>query len=329
MKKIILPYAKPQITSYPAIAYLLSIIENDVNTHEWIYSHYIQIVNKDFEESDPIRGTFTDDIAANKCPFIKMQYLKKEEMLNIYGTFKKFATCEIENGKYIVINCDHYYIPCSAYYKKAHVRHELFIYGVDIEKEIFYVADFFKNSKYSFEEVPCNNVEEAFIGFEKIKKEFDNFEIIMDQKLSNTYFLDIQKIRNDLVEYIDSSSCSKRFGRNVVAAYGISYYKAMKKHCVANIMDIREAYVLYDHKRIMVNRLKYLKQIYKTNLFDGIINEFLILGQKLYLLMMLYLKYSLINDHEILLKIKFLIDIIEDKDFQATYKLIENLRTII
>lgn len=55
-----------------------------------------------------------------------------------------------------------YYISAYDNYMKRHMLHIILIYGYDFDKQIFYVADFFKNSKYAFSTCSFQNIGEGY-----------------------------------------------------------------------------------------------------------------------------------------------------------------------
>ncbi len=326
---VVLPITYPEITSYPAIANLFAMMNFSDSENNWKYSRYIQIANKDFELTDPICGTFSDDMEILNCPFFKMQLATKEMVLSQYASFSLFVIECIKSKKYVLANVDYYYLSCSDKFHKKHFRHELFIFGYNEEKSIFYVADFFVHSKYSFQILPFSEVDLSFQNFDKNKEIFCPMEICTYSKIPNVKCnFDISFVRDQLEDYLYSCNnhASIRFPHFPKATYGLSYYITFLEHLKPNIIDIREAYILVDHKQMMLLRLEYLKDFFATSLFDTLIEECRFLYQKNKILLNLLLKYRINRKYELLQKIIDLCKNIKELDENFTINFLKIIK---
>jgi len=322
--KIELPMRYPPITSSPPHADLLSVIMTEADSYDWIMMNYIQLrmaLNVpcfapcgDFERYHETATSIWND-----CPWVSKQVISREVISRKWNSFIEFVIENIFTKNYVYVNIDRYYIEAYDDYGKRHFRHEIFIYGYDIESEMLYVADFFENGKYSYSTVSFTQLEEAYSGIhQSINDEIGDF-------LSGVHLI---KLRNKTFPFHGAYDRNVWFCADVMISrikdylsskneslddnvWGASLYGEIKNRlillCNGTAMekvhlDVRAFHVLYDHKVMMVMRVNYL--------FDNQIisdKRFMKEGEKIRdtanMIRNMYLKFEIKSDNKILFKI--------------------------
>lgn len=297
----LLPVKYPRITSFPHIAALLSIIDNYNETSTWFFSRFIQLYNKENDINDSVRGNFLDAYDIYNCPFLDGIYIERDNVYTEFGSFINFAINYIDNGYYILVNMDNFHIPHSHAYNSIHFRHETFIYGYDLYNQEFMVADFYKGNKYDYKKVNFYLIELAFRDYHLTGAPIEWGTVGLFKYGSVTFKVDTESIRRSISDYLASEDTTNKwdkFNRKIV--FGIAYYDYFINCLNSNIYDIRQAYILMDHKKAMVERVNFLGE---NNLLDNAIylcSEYKQIEQKSVTLLNLLIKFTISKDAEIL-----------------------------
>lgn len=177
-----------------------------------------------------------------------------------------FLIDNIDLNKYIRIYLDEYYLPSCQYYQQEKRRETftIMVFGYDLDKSVFYTRSYYDNMQYLDKEIAFTDLEKAYLSCNQLHPEskFFTFELMLDAEYSCKNALQIKNFLVDYIEYKDSSG--KYFytqHRSVVQnySYGISYYDYVIANCKEASISVVTLYVLYDHKILMEQRLKYLQ----------------------------------------------------------------------
>jgi hypothetical protein len=268
------------ITSWQWHATLFSIIGDDEKAKNWIFSNYIQLRCYNIEEiftgdemllADMMPGSSS----LKKCPYLLFSIMTKEQIESYCGDIITFIKKTIDLGGYVYGVFDEAKILCDsgADYK---FPHELFIFGYDDETELFNVGDFTFGEHYSYNTVTYSDVKN---GYEVISAPEDHvFKddykgrrgiYVIQKNTDDTYYeLDTKYIKDTLVEYLESTDSKNHFrmmrNRFNDTTFGINVYDAVLKQISKQLtaedpdFDIRALHLLYDHKVLMMERLKYM-----------------------------------------------------------------------
>ena len=265
--EVVLPTNYPIATSFPYLTHILAIIQDIPNSITWYINHMIQLqINYDetFSSSN-LSITFGDQINAFiKCPFIKTEILDKTFLRRNNISIYDFIVDCINNNKYICMPLDWFYLSCSTHYQKAHIEHEVLIYGYDKNSHDIYVADFFQDGTYSFCQCKLKELIYAY-DYEQNKSCLLEDNIYIMKKIEEIYSFNINiayDILNDyyyglnsnyrflpITRYMDFlSEDSFRFGLNVYSIL-IDYINFSYKN--EKELTTRSFHVLYAHKIII------------------------------------------------------------------------------
>lgn len=294
--KMRLPVTRnPLITSWQWHATLFSILSEDDNAKKWIYSNYIQLRSFKVEEiftgdeilfADMIPGTSS----LKACPYLVTSLMTKSQIECYCGDIVDFIIKTLDLGGYVYGVFDEAKI-LSDYSVDYKFPHELFIYGYNRDKKYFYTGDFTFKERYSHNTV---SFEELRKGYDAISPDEDHMfrddymghrglYVIFKNTENPVYEVDIEFIKESIFEYLNSVNTKKKYRmlRNVHdnTTYGISVLDAVYDRLMEQVnmeepdFDIRAIHVLYDHKKLMYERIKYLMErgyiAYDAELLDN------------------------------------------------------------
>ena len=157
---------KPVIKSYPEYAHLFSILgnpEKDKDFSKWFSWNFIQLR---YDTSADVDEALFFEKDVEECTIYRCSLLEKlifeKKMFKTELEFREMVSCYLNEGYYIIVILDHYYIPFDkSHYHKFHQNHECLICGIDTEKQIYLIQDFF-NGTYSACEINQTDIWEAY-----------------------------------------------------------------------------------------------------------------------------------------------------------------------
>lgn len=278
--KVVLPVKYPAITSWQWHATLFSILGEDENAKKWIYSNYIQLRCYNIPEYTSGDEILLCDMmpgssAMKECPYLIFSLITKPQIDSYCGDVIDFIVKTIDLGGYVYGAFDEARMisNVSVDYKFAH---ELFIYGYNMDEEIFYVGDFTFKDKYAY----------TTVSFEAVKHGFNDLTAAEDHVLRDDYkgvhglyviqknvdvkYYDVDKvlIKRTLEEYLGCKDTKDHFrmmrNRFTDTVFGVNVYESLKERVDKQLhreepdFDIRALHIAYDHKVLMLDRLKYL-----------------------------------------------------------------------
>jgi len=154
-----LPLAKSPIVTYQDIGHTLAVTLTKKESESWLYSNFVNLwFKKQYEK--PV-GTLIDIVYPSHThfqnPFLKNQRLFKYIFEKFNLDIKNFIIENINQGFYIRVTVDEYYIPGKRAYKNFHYGHDLMIFGYNSSLQLFYVLGYF-NEIFTEYEVDMQSV---------------------------------------------------------------------------------------------------------------------------------------------------------------------------
>ncbi|WP_238917667.1 hypothetical protein [Clostridium sp. YIM B02555] len=277
--KRVLPVTYPIITTYTNHAHMLAVLGNNKKALEWIISNYILIYcNKDYAKGQwgdmyfqaPYRVRPYD-----QCEWLVSDKISVKYILDDSESIVNKVIKWIDEGRYIDIMLDYYYISNSIYYNKESFGHDMLIYGYDLLKKVFYCSDFLftESNKYTFSTISFDDMENAFAhSIDDKKRTYLNDQIYVFYCCEDCEFeFDEHNIINSLQFYAESKAPEYWRLYNVINQkenmYGLDVYNAVIYY-LDNIVNewcyTKIFYLLYDHKHLMISRLNYLAELKTT-----------------------------------------------------------------
>ena len=183
------------------------------------------------------------------------------------GRLLAFLNHAIDLGYCVQACVDEYHIPGMACYQEQHRTHEILISGYDLETQSFVVSiGFDRAGDYSVDEISFDEVERA-IGSADLTGHYNQLGLgLLRPAKGITYDLDVAWIVEQLHDYLGARNTSQRF-RGLRTPddhlYGVAVYGWLKQyleHLVDHhdCYDIRPIHILWEHKKVMADRVKYL-----------------------------------------------------------------------
>jgi hypothetical protein len=340
MEKI-LDIVYPIITTYTHHAHLLAILGTNVRTKEWIFSNYIQIyINKDLNKDNWADFYFPmpyEIKPSEICKWIETQKISEELIESKYVDIVKFIIDSINIQNYVHMMINYKYVT-NSYFSKENLdkRHDVLVYGFDDVREILYCIDFtFNGSKYMFYECTFEDFRKAYYNY-YVKRESsylnhciysyrlkDNCDYVYD--IANVVFWLKQYTYSNVPEYWEGFNNENK--HNIL--WGISYYDVLCDNIQKtnnDWIDIRFIYLLKDHNKMMIERLKFIQC--NLLLLDEFINIYEIMYNNLCVVINLVIKFNINKDESILLRIASRLRNIKETEYKLLCKLIKKLETI-
>lgn len=310
----------PPIKSYLPISIISSIASANQGNTSWILNNFIQLFipdQKEKLESFPFQDFMYYDQNIFQVNSINdnNHIFKPENIIDelIYW---------LEHNNYVVVYADEYKVPFTRHYKYAHMLHSQFIYGYDINTQVFLTTNFLRNSRLekftiSFEDLKASIFSESTLKLFKTNTDWVNRDtlhrIILIRYLENRgpffeHGVNKDYILNEINNYCksyNSSNYSCFFTGKLEGTWGIDVYAKIidiieKK---PQMLDRRMFHLLYEHKLFMIERLKLF------HASDKSIEEFRKVLKSTEILKMLCIKYNFKQNINIL---KNMVDLLND-----------------
>ena len=312
--KRILKTENPIIAPYSHHAHLLSILPENRQTSEWIYSNYIQLyINKDLDQSAWGDFYFLMPYEAKvmeNCPLIETQKMKESFIDDNGIDIIQYLKYLIDNDFFIHMMINYKYISKSRFYEKNDKRHDCMVIGYDEEKQLIYCSDFmFENLSYCTKACTFDEFRNAYYN-DFLKNEYS----YLDHMIYSYRYIKDKKIAYDPKNILYWISCYMNgiipeYWKGVHAAeedelaFGIDFYEVLCEYYQKHLddtdfwLDNRFICVLRDHKIMMIQRLLFLQ---KEDEYRTYIEGFQFLLEKLNLLINITLKYRMSHKKSIL-----------------------------
>lgn len=332
----------PFITTYTQHAHLLSILSGHERLQPWIFSNYIQLyINRDYIHNwgDFYFPCSYDLRPSDTCPWIHSQKIDRGLINRRWDSVTDFIIENINENNYIQIMVNCYYISVHERYKNENRMHDLFIYGYDLEREVLYASDFFNKGKYSNKEITFTDFNKAYSEYDSAINHDYLFGLVYMYRLNSdcNYIFNIQNIINSIDSYLTCRIPEywDIFNREDLyrIVFGREIYATLKNYLQREIFtnesgfERRPFHLLYDHKKMMSLRIKFLYEqgvLDETIASNNIFRELEELARNIIYLLIKYQvsrKKSIVTD-----KIPSLLNEIEEKEFDCLSALVSSLR---
>ncbi|MCL2864487.1 MAG: hypothetical protein FWE25_02985 [Lachnospiraceae bacterium] len=255
----------PSSNCYQYMAFPLMILEQHSKSFEWIYENFVQTYFdlRHLKVRVPYYYYIFDYTIS---PFLHVHKVNRTFLefnkLNII----EFIKNSVNNGYYIYLNLDEFYVPNRFSYAKNNFLHDCLIYGYDLSRREIYLYGFSTS----------NHLDSTVITFEEFKMAYENIELneeryihinLYKYKDLGEYRLNLEILVQQLIDYVEGVNISKNFimlkNEPIERVYGMKFYQHIDKYllvCENSKVkyDIRIFHFIYEHKQMMKNRIKYL-----------------------------------------------------------------------
>ncbi|EPR10592.1 hypothetical protein [Ruminiclostridium papyrosolvens] len=307
--KMQLKINQPPIVCYLHHAYPLTSAMHHEDFNSWFFSNYIQL---EYRCQTKEVNFFTYVICGNSVfiPILDYKILDLEFIFKSNIDIIEFIKNSIENGYYVTTYIDEFFIPERTAYKNNHFRHDIMIYGFDLNKKIFNVTGYNDRSDYATSSVDFSDFKNAYLNSINKQNDLILFKPKDNGSYNPSFTFDIENVKNLLYDYVFSQDSSHRLraigNPKENFTYGIEVYNELM-NCYRwaieidkKVCDIRQPHLLYEHKKTMVDRIhflvakKYLKREYD---FASTYTELKINALKM---RNVIIKYNKVNDKSLI-----------------------------
>lgn len=307
IQKKVLPVSYPPITSYTSHAALLSILWNNAETYDWIYSNYISLVcyigcaNSFYLDYTPSVTGFLN------CPWVDAQIIGRKFVSANYPEIKQFLIDCINMDSYIFLIVNEQDIIKRM---ESKILHTIFIYGYDLDLNVFFVADFPFRNKYSYETV---DIDTLCKGYMDVDYDEDDVMyghpgiVLMNFNKHARYVFDSLMVKKSILDYLQRDRIYFNYHMNkscteYPSSMGVDVYTQFYMY-ISNLekgfmeFDIRPPHVLYDHKEMMVKRIEFMASRGYMEKSQEILENAMNIRDKALILRNLCLKYRYTNSN--------------------------------
>ena len=275
-RKILAVELNPPIKGFTVFS--LSILATNEAYLPWFYSQHIQLyfaktqIQKGIPKLDFYRPPNNRLLPA---PLLETRWLDRYLISIVNEDIVQFVIKYIDKDYYIQLYLNEFYMPDRSNYKNKKNIHETLIHGYDLYDETFNIVGYNKRGQYVSSKLKFSDFKEAYMkidhldfkeAYMKINYSPNHMAKIGLLKYENNrhYEFDLYLVSEQLRDYIESNNTSKKF-RMLDAPedgiYGMETYRYLT-HCLLkqkNNCDFRLLHILWEHKKCMLNRLRYME----------------------------------------------------------------------
>lgn len=281
----VLPLSKPPILGYVHHAYPLTAAMAHKDFCHWFCSNYIQL---QYCLVDCTLNFFTYVICGNSIyiPIVDYKLLDSEYLYKSGIKVIEFIVNSINMGYYVTMYVDEFFVPERISYKRRHFRHEVMVFGYNLEERILKIVGYTDMGVYSESNITFSAFEESYMSSISKQNDVILFKAKDDLSYQSSFDFDIKNVKDLLQDYLLSRDTSDRlriFGNpKKKHVYGLNIYKEIIKNFKSVITnntqwcDRRILHLLWEHKKAMVCRIEYLidnKYINNRNELLSVYNE--------------------------------------------------------
>lgn len=228
---------------------------------EWLMSNYI---NLSFDSDADMTQVYLD-YAMAPCKNMRYEYMYPSQFLDITYVSAKtikwpdmadYIKRKIDNGYYVALAQDEFFIPNRKSYHKIHMFHHNLFWGYDNAKKIFCILGYGKTysaSCYSYEDFYRAGMSRT-ANLVLYRKDYNDVIFSFDK---NAF---LESLNNFLSGEVPYKSMLSAIGiRKMV--YGMQVFKALSetnKGLWVSCFDNRAAYLFFEHSALWVKRVDFL-----------------------------------------------------------------------
>lgn len=318
------------ISTYWFWADQLLMLRNMEEGQNWLVNNFIEIT---YEKTGlPYQIYFYNDRVRNKtvelynCPFWRMQKIDFDDNHYVMGkNILDYSRDCINKNMYLLLMVNRKYIDSYGYQNDN--LHQILVHGYDDEQEIIYYADNRRDGKYD-SMLTCKYSEllNGFKNADYFLEEPDFGTSIFTFYIEKTkeYPVNMKRVVRMINAYYQSVSETDNGRPSGINVYLdlIKYYKKGISLDIEIATDIRGVHTLWDHKKAMIARLEYLKDIVEVS--EEWIETYKKIEKKSGEIVRLLLKYSVVKRERIIYNIIDLLEVIYTLESSVLKEILQN-----
>ncbi|MFE4924890.1 hypothetical protein [Streptomyces sp. NPDC056661] len=262
MRKI-LPFKQPLAYGYQFYAFPLGILAVYPKASEWVLSNYIQLVYEYTDQSVSVPFSFyVYDYSVS--PWLQTLRLNRQWCSSRNGRVNDIVREAIGKDFYVYLSLNERYVPQRiAYGGRKDWVHDALIYGIDDETNTFELYGYDERMKFRSTQISQDDLARAY--YDTGDEPFYDVPFTMYRfDDAGAYSFDLGFVCQGIVEYLDSFNTSTHFQAQRDPwdrAYGLKTYDLLDAHLDGYgrgviRYDPRNVQVLWEHKRMMVARMR-------------------------------------------------------------------------
>ncbi|MCM3132888.1 BtrH N-terminal domain-containing protein [Paenibacillus polysaccharolyticus] len=306
MSSITLPLYEPILNTYNIYGSVTSMLSNNDKYLPWLYNNFIQI--RYVEDWDCY---FFDHhhILFDNVPFINHHLIPRDILTKKWSSLTEFIKESLQSNYYVYLYVDRYFISVSKQYQQFTDWHEIFVYGYDEQKQTFQVADNLSNGKYIKTECPMEEIEKAYLSIVSNEESSQNIHLFSLNEIQE-YPLQVEQIAKSIEQYLDSSITPNlhfkektMYGLKAVE-YALEKEKGKFDFGESFELDRRAFHLFWEHKKIMLQRLRYLMDLSILKADEDLLNQYNIIVNHFESMRNSVLRFNLDNNKELFYRIE-------------------------
>ncbi len=298
----------------------INVNMNQYQWYNWYFTNYIQLKcnpNSGNVHADHYCSLSKNYTYHNLNMFLDYNVLDKQLILDYFGSIREYVKSSVDRNNYIELMLNEFYLPGTKSYQKIDRDHVNMIYGYDNSTGIFMTMGIEANGLIRFKDFTYSDIEEAI---DHCNQSYDIIAIKYNPD-SHLFELNIDFIVKFIKDYLNGYNSSKDCASLVPATmenFGVKIYAVYLNQEYYNIFlsDRRISFIIYEHKAIMYERIKFLMKRGILNEYDGL--NLLSFSKELVNIssniMMYVIKYSIKVDENISLRIITLMNELQSKE---------------
>lgn len=327
----------PPIRTNQYNAYAESILYFHKDYYNWLANNYIELLAVKGEyglEIEYLSGNIFGSI-----PMLEFEVIDKSGLISSERDVHSYLKERIDSNRYIYTHLDEYYVPNRIDYGKKKFIHDVLIYGYDLVRKTYYLIGYNDKRNYAVSEISFNKLYIAICN---------NNNCLININLNDTdYVFNKKRFLEMLIHYYDETNCfdhlnlyldMKTFHNEFYNTrldnslyYGIGIYNCYDEFieaCVSKKSQLIDKYfyLLYEHKKSMLFKVKYLEDNNYINDVNEIKVYYNSLIHKTRILLYQSIKFNLNRNSQLLIDIKNNLYEIKTLDKKVVEKLISKIQ---
>lgn len=268
MRKELFINKNPLLSGYCFYGGLFSILPGNENIMPWVYSNFIQLkylLSNNLVFFDRYRSLL------DGCPFINHYILTRSELKEEgEQSLVEIIKDKIDNEAYCFIYIDRFYIPFhKEWYHKGHLTHEMLIYGYDDEKREFICSDNGDNGMYGHYTCTFTELLDGYWKNTEDDSYYFSMHYIQDVIIPDEpYMFNYKQAKRSFIKYYYSKSMLNESEECIPSIFGFKIHNlvlknqqdVIKKYGDKFYFNLRQIYIIVDHKELMKKRMTYLME---------------------------------------------------------------------
>jgi hypothetical protein len=275
--RTMLEVKEPFIRGYVHHAFRMSVVSLYESYEDWFFNYFIQlrIPYKDSSHGENKIDFINDYYLHNSrkiySPILMEQLVSKSIIQHYKSGIIEFLIDCIEDNWYIELTLDEYFVPHRPTYRSEHYDHSNLIYGVDRDNQCFYLLGYDDRKTFAKTQISFGQFVEAYSNTTVSEWTFNYFISLFKLRERPISKFEWSTVYYSLIDYLNGKPHNYSTPNDV---YGIHVYQTLLEYLQLYVSgetkhDIRGFHVLWEHKKCMVERIRYMKQKqYLTDIDD-------------------------------------------------------------